>query len=65
VPFEDIKTGCGSGFRFAAEAFAKVVAERDFAAIGRAEQASIDNARTLAALAHSARTGLAVELSAW
>jgi len=62
VPFDDVKTGCGSGFRFAAEAFAKVVAERDVAAIGRAAQASIDNARTLAALARSARTGQAVVL---
>ena len=63
VPFEDIKTGCGSGFRFAAEAFAKVVAERNFAAIGRAAQASIDNARTLAALARSAQSGLPVNLA--
>jgi len=63
VPFEDVETGCGSGFRFAAEAFAKVIAERDFAAVARAARASIDNARTLAALALSARNGQALGLA--
>ena len=57
VPFEQIESGVGSGFRFAAEAFAKVVAEGDFAAIGRAAQASLDNAATLEAIARSARSG--------
>jgi predicted dehydrogenase len=64
TPFEAVTTGTGSGFRFAAEAFAKVVAERDFAAIGRAAQASLDNAATLAALARSARSGQPVDLVA-
>ncbi len=57
VPFEQLESGVGSGFRFAAEAFAKVVAEGDFAAIGRAAQASLDNAATLEAIARSARSG--------
>ena len=62
VPFEEIRSSTGSGFRFAAEAFAKVVAERDFTAIARAAQASLDNAATLEALARSARLGQAVDL---
>jgi hypothetical protein len=57
VPFEIIRSGVGSGFRFAAEAFAKVVADRDFAAIERAAAASLDNAATLDAIARSARLG--------
>ena len=62
--FEEIASGVGSGFRFAAEAFAKVVAERDIDAIGRAAAASLDNAATLEALARSARQGQPVELAA-
>jgi predicted dehydrogenase len=57
IAFEDVVTGAGSGFRFAAEAFATVVHAGDFAAIERAAQASLDNAATLEALAHSAKTG--------
>lgn len=60
--FEPVHSGSGSGFRFAAEAFAKVVAERDSAAIGRAAAASLDNAATLEALARSARLGQAVDV---
>jgi predicted dehydrogenase len=63
VPFEVIRSGTGSGFRFAAEAFARVVAERDFEAITRAAQASIDIAATLDAVARSARSGAAVTLA--
>lgn len=63
IAFEDIHTGTGSGFRFAAEAFAKVVAERDFAAIERAAQASLDIAATLDAIALSAKLGRAVNLA--
>lgn len=62
LAFEDIRSPSGSGFRFAAEAFAKVIREQDHAAVARAAQASIDNAATLEALAKSARTGVAVEL---
>ena len=62
VPFEDIRSPCGSGFRFAAEAFATVVAARDFAAIERAAAASVDNAATLAALAASARQRREIEV---
>ncbi len=64
IPFEDIQCGSGSGFRFAAEAFARVVAEADFAAIERAAQASLDIAATLEALARSARLGHAVDVAA-
>jgi predicted dehydrogenase len=63
IPFEAIRSGTGSGFRFAAEAFAKVVADKDFAAIGRAAQASLDNAATLEAMARSARSGRAEEVA--
>jgi predicted dehydrogenase len=62
IPFENIQSGLGNGFRFAAEAFAKVIAEKDFAAVERAAQASIDNAATLEALAHSAKSGVAVDV---
>jgi predicted dehydrogenase len=63
IPFEEITAPSGSGFRFAAEAFARVVAERDFAAIDRAAAASMDIAATLDAIAASARTGQAVSLA--
>ena len=62
IPFEDIGSGAGSGFRFAAEAFAKVIAERDFEAVARAAEASLDNAATLEALARSAKEAQVVEL---
>jgi hypothetical protein len=62
TPFEDVPAESGSGFRFAAEAFAKVIAEKDFAAIDRAAAASIDIAATLEALARSAVEGQAVSL---
>ena len=62
IPFEDVITGTGSGFRFATEAFARVIRARDFAAIDRAAQASLDNAATLEALSKSARSGQAVAL---
>lgn len=57
IPYEPLITGVGSGFRFAVEAFAQVVAQRDQAAIERAAQASLDIAATLEAMAHSARSG--------
>ncbi|MEF7612475.1 hypothetical protein V4F39_01045 [Aquincola sp. MAHUQ-54] len=64
IPFEDLDAGTGSGFRFAVEAFARVVHARDVDAIGRAAAASLDIAATLEALAESARTGREVELQA-
>lgn len=60
IPFEDIRSASGSGFRFGAEAFARVVAEQDFDAIARAAAASLDIAATLEAIARSAREGRAV-----
>ena len=52
----------GSGFRFAAEAFAAKVVAGDHAAIARAAEASLDNAGTLDAIARSARLGQPVTL---
>ena len=63
VPFEEIRSASGSGFRFAAEAFAKVVREQDMPAIDRAAAASQDIAATLDAIQASAKTGQAVRLS--
>lgn len=63
IPFEEIHSGIGNGFAFCAEAFAKVVAARDVAAIERAAQASIDIAATLEALAKSARSGRPEDLA--
>ncbi len=63
IPFEHIGAGTGSGFRFAAEAFARVIAAGDHAAIERAAQASLDNAATLDALARSARLGQTVDVT--
>ena len=63
IPFEEIHAPTGSGFKFAAESFAKVIADRDYAAIERAASASIDIAATLEAIAKSARTGRLVTLS--
>ena len=60
--FETVHSGVGSGFRFAAEAFAKVVAEQDIAAMARAAEASLDIAATLEAIARSARLGGEVAL---
>jgi predicted dehydrogenase len=54
---ETVAAPTGSGFRFAAEAFARVVAEGDRAAIERAAQASTDIAAMLDAIAASARAG--------
>jgi predicted dehydrogenase len=62
-PFETIASPSGSGFRFAAEAFATVVAAKDFAAIERAAQASQDIAATLDAIAASARAEAPVDVS--
>ena len=62
VPFEEIRSAVGSGFLFAAEAFARMVAQRDFDAIDRAAQASCDNAATLEAIARSARLRRIVDL---
>jgi predicted dehydrogenase len=62
IAFEEIDAATGSGFRFAAEAFAKVVREGDMAAIQRAAAASQDIAATLDAIQTSARTGQLVTL---
>lgn len=64
LAFEEIYSATGSGFRFAAEAFAQVVRDNDVAAIERAACASLDIAASLEAVAKSARTGQAVKLAA-
>jgi predicted dehydrogenase/GNAT superfamily N-acetyltransferase len=63
VPFEDVVAPSGSGFRFAAEAFAAKVAARDTAAFERAARASIDIATTLEAIAWSAREQRPVDMA--
>jgi len=63
-PVETVSSPTGSGFRFAAEAFAAVIARRDFAAVERAAAASLDIAATLDAISASARTGTAVTVAA-
>ena len=61
-PIETVASPTGSGFRFAAEAFAALVARRDFAAVARAAEASLDIAATLDAITVSARSGSAVSV---
>jgi predicted dehydrogenase len=56
-PVETLASPTGSGFRFAAEAFADVVARGDFAAIAGAAQASLDIATMLDAIEASAAQG--------
>ena len=63
IPFEEIQTPTGSGFRFAAEVFAKLIADQDYAAIERAASASMDIAATLEAIARSSRSGESVTLA--
>lgn len=63
TPYEDVKTETGSGFRFAAERFAKMVAEKDKAAMERHAIASIENMATLEAIDQSARKGAPVAVT--
>lgn len=66
IAFEDLHDATGSGFRFAAEALARWVAQPDavaLSALARLSQASLDNAATLEALARSARLGQAVAVA--
>ncbi len=62
IAFEEVRSATGSGFRFAAEAFAQVVQTGDMAAIKRAAMASHDIAATLDAIQTSARSGQLVTL---
>ncbi len=62
VPFQEVPAASGSGFRFAAEAFAQVVRDGDMAAIERAAAASHDIAATLDAIQASAKSGHMVML---
>jgi predicted dehydrogenase len=62
VPFEDLRSPTGSGFAFAAQAFARVVRANDLAAIERAAHASLGIAATLQALQASARSGTWAEV---
>ena len=62
VPFQEVPSATGSGFRFAAEAFAQVVRDGDMAAVERAAAASHDIAATLDAIQTSAKTGQMVTL---
>lgn len=62
IPFEDIASPTGSGFRFAAEEFARMVRENDTATMERYAKASVDIAATLHAIAKSAKSGKPVEV---
>lgn len=57
IPFDAIRSPVGSGFRFAAETFARWVREADAAAIANATAMSLDIAATLEAIQASARSG--------
>lgn len=63
VAFEEVASATGSGFRFAAEAFADLVRTGDVTTINHLAQASLDNAATLEAMARSARSGERVTLA--
>ena len=62
APLVDVQSATGSGFSFCAEAFAKVIHAKDFAAIERAAEASCDIAAALEAIGKSARSGSLVEV---
>lgn len=64
VPFEEVRSSpVGSGFRFAAEAFARIVRENDVAEVERMATVSLDIAETLDAIGRSARSGTPVALA--
>lgn len=63
LPFETLDAPTGSGFRFAAETFARWVREGDVAACAQCARASVDTVATLEALAASARSGNEVTLA--
>lgn len=56
-PVQTVDSPVGSGFRFAAEAFAGLVARHDLAAAAEAGRASLDIAAMADAIAASARSG--------
>jgi predicted dehydrogenase len=62
IPFEDVPSADGSGFRYEAEAFAALVRKPDPAALAAEAAFSIDIAATLEAIAQSARSGEPVSL---
>jgi predicted dehydrogenase len=62
LPFEEVPAAQGSGFVFEAEAFADMVRRQDWATVERFMLASVDIARTLEAIARSARSGQVVLL---
>ena len=62
VPFETIISPSGSGFRFAADTFATMVASHDSALMDYYAAISQDIGATLAAIAQSARSGTSVVL---
>lgn len=61
VAWQDIDSPRGSGFRFAAEAFATMVRTDDRAAFDQSARFSLDLARTMDALQRSARLGRPVD----
>jgi predicted dehydrogenase len=63
IPFEEMPSADGSGFRYEAEAFAALVRNRDAATLAREAAFSVDIAATLEAIAQSARSGQPVTLA--
>jgi len=63
IPFNAVSSPTGSGFRFAAEAFAKMVGTADKATFERHAAMSEDIAAMLEAIAQSARSGQSVALA--
>jgi predicted dehydrogenase len=63
IPFEDFQTQSGSGFLFAAEAFANMIATSDASLFELHAKASIDNSATLEALAQSAQQESKIEVT--
>ena len=57
IPLEPVAAATGSGFRYAAEAFARMIADADVDAVEQAAAASLDIASMLEAIAASARSG--------
>lgn len=62
IPFEDVPSAHGNGFKYEAEAFAALVRRGSYGTIEPTASTSIDIAHTLEAIAQSARSGQSVTL---
>jgi predicted dehydrogenase len=57
IAFEPIESATGSGFRFAVEAFARIVRDKDLIAMNHYAAMSLDIAATIEAVSTSSRSG--------